>query len=186
MISIFLDLLEDCMEVFMDDFTVYAESFEGFIKGITLGHLVSSRGIEVDKAKVDVITSLPNPVSVREGCSFLGHADPEVDKTLCRLRKVRSAITSNSSSSSSGSNFDNNASTTNEYDFSEYSSSDELATPDVVYQHWCIQYPQLEPTQSYELKFGLIYLLPKFHGLVGEDSHKHLKEFNLVYSTMRP
>ncbi|RDX62993.1 hypothetical protein CR513_58620, partial [Mucuna pruriens] len=28
----------------------------------------------------------------------------------------------------------------------------ELATPDVVYQPWCIQYPQLEPAQTYELK----------------------------------
>ena len=27
-----------------------------------LGHLVFSRGIEVDKAKIDVITSLPYPV----------------------------------------------------------------------------------------------------------------------------
>ncbi|RDX93407.1 hypothetical protein CR513_24346, partial [Mucuna pruriens] len=45
----------------------------------------------------------------------------------------------------------------------------ELATPDVVYQPWCIQYPQLEPAQTYELKFGLIHLLPKFHGLAGED-----------------
>ncbi|RDX72671.1 hypothetical protein CR513_47807, partial [Mucuna pruriens] len=34
----------------------------------------------------------------------------------------------------------------------------ELATPDVVYQPWCIQYPQLEPAQSYELKSGLIHL----------------------------
>ncbi|RDY04590.1 hypothetical protein CR513_11683, partial [Mucuna pruriens] len=37
----------------------------------------------------------------------------------------------------------------------------ELATLDVLYQPWCIQYPQLEPTQSYKLKSGLIYLLPK-------------------------
>ncbi|RDY02075.1 hypothetical protein CR513_14513, partial [Mucuna pruriens] len=54
----------------------------------------------------------------------------------------------------------------------------ELATSDVVYQPWCIQYPQLEPAQSYELKSDLIHLLPKFHGLVGEDRHKHLKEFH--------
>ncbi|RDX95322.1 hypothetical protein CR513_22181, partial [Mucuna pruriens] len=55
----------------------------------------------------------------------------------------------------------------------------ELATPDVVYQPWCIQYPQLEPAQTYELKSGLIHLLPKFHGLTGEDPHKHLKEFHV-------
>ncbi|RDY07925.1 hypothetical protein CR513_07900, partial [Mucuna pruriens] len=49
----------------------------------------------------------------------------------------------------------------------------ERATPDVVYQPWCIEYPQLEPAQSYELKSG-------------EDPHKHLKEFHMVCSTMRP
>ncbi|RDX86435.1 hypothetical protein CR513_32233, partial [Mucuna pruriens] len=62
----------------------------------------------------------------------------------------------------------------------------ELAIPDVVYQPWCIQYSQLEPTQTYELKSGLIDLLPKFHGLAGEDPHKHLKEFHVVCSTIRP
>ncbi|RDX69382.1 hypothetical protein CR513_51508, partial [Mucuna pruriens] len=58
----------------------------------------------------------------------------------------------------------------------------ELTIPNVVYQPWCIKYPQLEPTQSYELKSSLIHLLSKFHGL----AHKHLKEFHVVCSTMRP
>ncbi|RDX81452.1 hypothetical protein CR513_37871, partial [Mucuna pruriens] len=62
----------------------------------------------------------------------------------------------------------------------------ELATPNVEYQPWCIQYPQLELAQTYELKSGLKHLLPKFHGLAGEDPHKHLKEFHVVFSTMRP
>ncbi|RDX96810.1 Retrovirus-related Pol polyprotein from transposon 17.6, partial [Mucuna pruriens] len=78
MTSIFSDLLQDCMEVFMDDFTMYADSFdaclENLSKGIVLGHLVSNRGIEVDKLKIDIITSLPNPTSVREVHSCLGHA----------------------------------------------------------------------------------------------------------------
>ncbi|RDY02302.1 hypothetical protein CR513_14242, partial [Mucuna pruriens] len=64
--------------------------------------------------------------------------------------------------------------------------SRELATLDVVYQPWCIQYQQLEPAQTYELKFGLIHLLPKFHGLAGEDPYKHLKELHVVCSIMRP
>ena len=42
-------------------------------EGIVLGHLISSKGIEVDKAKIDVIISLPYPASVWEVCSFLGH-----------------------------------------------------------------------------------------------------------------
>ena len=42
-------------------------------QGIVLGHIVSSRGIVVDKAKVDIIQSLPYTTSVREVRSFLGH-----------------------------------------------------------------------------------------------------------------
>ncbi|RDY00488.1 hypothetical protein CR513_16318, partial [Mucuna pruriens] len=61
----------------------------------------------------------------------------------------------------------------------------ELATPDVVYQPWCIQYQQLEPALTYGLKSDLRNLLHKFHGLAGEDPHKHLKEFHVVCSIMR-
>ena len=49
----------------------------------------------------------------------------------------------------------------------------ELTTPDVEYQPAYIQYPQ-EAT-NFELRSGLIHLLPKFHGIPGEDPHKHLK-----------
>ncbi|RDX89962.1 hypothetical protein CR513_28214, partial [Mucuna pruriens] len=42
--------------------------------------------------------------------------------------------------------------------------------------------PPLEPAQSYELKSSLIHLLPKFHGLAGEDPPKHLKEFHVGIS----
>ncbi|RDX89978.1 Retrovirus-related Pol polyprotein from transposon opus, partial [Mucuna pruriens] len=88
------------MEVFMDDFTVYVNSFEACLtnlskvlkrcintnlvlnfekyhflvtEAIMLGHLVYNRGIEVDKSKIDIITSFPNPTSIREVRSFLGH-----------------------------------------------------------------------------------------------------------------
>jgi len=40
---------------------------------IVRGHVVSSHGLEVDKAKIDVISSLPYPLCVREVCSFLGY-----------------------------------------------------------------------------------------------------------------
>ena len=43
-------------------------------EGIVLGHLVSERGIEVDRAKIDVIKKLPPPVNIKGICSFLGHA----------------------------------------------------------------------------------------------------------------
>ncbi|XP_027060968.2 uncharacterized protein [Coffea arabica] len=101
MVSIFSEYVEKIIEVFMDDFSVYGESFENCLDnlklilvrcietnlvlnwekchfmvehGILLGHVVSSTGIEVDKAKIDVISTLPYPASVREVRSFLGHA----------------------------------------------------------------------------------------------------------------
>nr|GEZ13738.1 reverse transcriptase domain-containing protein [Tanacetum cinerariifolium] len=44
-------------------------------EGIVLGHKISKNGIEVDKAKVDVIAKLPHPTIVKGICSFLGHSD---------------------------------------------------------------------------------------------------------------
>ncbi|XP_057720424.1 uncharacterized mitochondrial protein AtMg00860-like [Arachis stenosperma] len=44
------------------------------LSGIVLGHVVSYTGIYVDPAKVDIISGLPYPSSVREVRSFLGHA----------------------------------------------------------------------------------------------------------------
>ena len=43
-------------------------------KGIILGHEVSSQGIEVDKARVEVIAKLPEPKYIKDIRSFLGHA----------------------------------------------------------------------------------------------------------------
>nr|GEV75866.1 reverse transcriptase domain-containing protein [Tanacetum cinerariifolium] len=44
-------------------------------EGIVLGHKISKNGIEVDKAKVDVIAKLPHPTTVKGIRSFLGHAN---------------------------------------------------------------------------------------------------------------
>jgi hypothetical protein len=101
MMSIFSDMIEDIMEVFMDDFSVYGKTFGHCLQnldkvlqrcqkkdlvlnwekchfmvheGIVLGHRVSERGIEVDRAKIDVIDQLPPPVNIKGICSFLGHA----------------------------------------------------------------------------------------------------------------
>ena len=101
MMAIFCDFLEECMEVFMDGFTVYGGSFDDCLaslkkvlkrcieknlilnfekchfmvnEGIVLGHLISKKGIEVDKAKIEVISSLPYPACVKDIRSFLGHA----------------------------------------------------------------------------------------------------------------
>jgi hypothetical protein len=43
-------------------------------EGIVLGHKVSERGIEVDRAKIEVIEQLPPPANVKGIRCFLGHA----------------------------------------------------------------------------------------------------------------
>ncbi|GJV31952.1 reverse transcriptase domain-containing protein [Tanacetum coccineum] len=85
MMAIFYDMIEKTMEVFMDDFLVFGNSFENCLsrldkmlkrckdtnlclnwekshfmvkEGIVLGHKISKNGIEVDKAKVDVIARI--------------------------------------------------------------------------------------------------------------------------------
>ncbi|XP_052727868.1 uncharacterized protein LOC108332737 [Vigna angularis] len=60
----------------------------------------------------------------------------------------------------------------------------EMAALDFTYESLCIQYPNEEV--PYVLKTGLIHMLPKFHGLAGECPHKHMKEFHIVCSTMKP
>ncbi|CAN6579371.1 unnamed protein product [Malus baccata var. baccata] len=101
MMSIFSDYVEKIIEVFMDDFSVFGDSFDGCLhnlslilkrcvetnlvlnlekchfmvkQGIVLGHIISENSIEVDKSKIDLVRHLPSPTSVREVRSFLGHA----------------------------------------------------------------------------------------------------------------
>nr|GEU78816.1 hypothetical protein [Tanacetum cinerariifolium] len=100
MMAIFHDMIEKKMEVFMDDFSVFRNSFGTCLshlgkmlkwcedtnlclnwekshfmvkEGIVLDHKISKNGIEVDKAKVDVITKLPHPTTVKGIRSFLSH-----------------------------------------------------------------------------------------------------------------
>ncbi|KAM2165604.1 hypothetical protein ACFX1R_039738 [Malus domestica] len=52
----------------------------------------------------------------------------------------------------------------------------------------CIQYPRAaqDKTDKFELKSSLLHHIPKFHGLSMEDPNKHLKEFEVVCSSMTP
>src|SRR4051812_10795857 len=43
-------------------------------EGIVLGHKISERGIEVDKAKIEAIERMPYPRDIKGICTFLGHA----------------------------------------------------------------------------------------------------------------
>nr|GEX48380.1 DNA-directed DNA polymerase [Tanacetum cinerariifolium] len=75
--EIFHDMIEKTMEVFMDDFSVFGNSFQSclsYLERMLKSHKISKQGIKVDKAKVDVITKLPHPTTVKGIRSFLGHA----------------------------------------------------------------------------------------------------------------
>ncbi|GJW97095.1 reverse transcriptase domain-containing protein [Tanacetum coccineum] len=92
MMAIFHDMIEETMEVFMDDFSVFGDSFSSCLshldqmlkrckdtnlvlnwekchfmvkEGIILGHKISKSRIEVERAKVDVIAKLPHPTSIK-------------------------------------------------------------------------------------------------------------------------
>ncbi|GJV92876.1 DNA-directed DNA polymerase [Tanacetum coccineum] len=101
MLAIFHDIIKESVEVFMDDFSVFGNSFDKcpnnldkmlqcckdvnlvlnwekyhfMVKeGIMFGHKVSGTGLEVDKSKIDVIFKLPPPTNVKGIRGFLGHA----------------------------------------------------------------------------------------------------------------
>ena len=100
MMAIFSDMVERTIEIFMDDFSVMGNSFDNCLENlrtvlarceetnlvlnwekchfmvqesIVLGHRISARGIEVDRAKIEAIEKLPPPSSVKGIRSFLGH-----------------------------------------------------------------------------------------------------------------
>ncbi|CAN6687778.1 unnamed protein product [Malus baccata var. baccata] len=52
----------------------------------------------------------------------------------------------------------------------------------------CIQYPAAAQgkTEEFKLKSSLLHHIPKYHGLSMEDPNKHLKEFEVVCSSMTP
>ncbi|RDY10736.1 hypothetical protein CR513_04712, partial [Mucuna pruriens] len=105
-------------------------------------------------------------------------SDPDIERTLHHLKKVRHTVTPDNSSSDSIWNSEIHQEARSMEN--NHRTLKELAIPNVVYQPWCIQCPLLEPAQSYELKSSLIHLLPKFHGLASEYPHKHLKEFHVA------
>ena len=121
MSAFFHGFCEEIVEVFIDDFSVYGTSFDNCLhnldkvlqrceetnlvlnwekchfmvnEGIVLGHKISERGIEVDRAKVEAIEKMPCPRDVKGIHSILGHAGfyrrfikdfAKVSKTLTNL-----------------------------------------------------------------------------------------------------
>ncbi|KAD6454877.1 hypothetical protein E3N88_09583 [Mikania micrantha] len=121
MMSIFSDMVGESLEIFMDDFSIFGSSFDKCLnqltkvlkrcvetnlvlswekshfmvrEGVVLGHVISERGMEVDRAKINLISTLPPPTNVKGIRSFLGHAGfyrrfikgfSVITKPLCNL-----------------------------------------------------------------------------------------------------
>ncbi|GJQ90191.1 DNA-directed DNA polymerase [Tanacetum coccineum] len=100
MLAIFHDMIEESIKVFMDNLSIFGNSFDTCLnnldkmlqrckdahlvlnwekyhfmvkEGIVLGHKVSSARLEVDKAKIDVISKLPPPTNIKG--AVLGQKD---------------------------------------------------------------------------------------------------------------
>ena len=100
MMAIFSDMVEEFIEIFMDNFSVFGSSFDNCLhnlflvlqrcedtnlvlnwekchfmvqEDIVLGHKIFHKGIEVDNAKREIILKLPPPTSVKAIRSILGH-----------------------------------------------------------------------------------------------------------------
>jgi hypothetical protein len=101
MMAVFSEFIEEIVDMFMNDFSFHGKTFVDCLanldkvlmrcaevdlvlnwekchfmvkKGIVLGHVISEREIEVDKAKVETVEQLPPPTNVKSLRSFLGHA----------------------------------------------------------------------------------------------------------------
>ncbi|GKD12809.1 reverse transcriptase domain-containing protein, partial [Tanacetum coccineum] len=72
MIAIFLNMIEESVEIFMDDFSIFGNSFDKCLDNLDK---MLKRCLDVDKAKIDVISKLPPPTNVKGIKSFLGHAE---------------------------------------------------------------------------------------------------------------
>ena len=121
MLSIFSDMVEHIMKVYTNDITIYGGTFEECLanletvlnrcieknlvlkwekchfmvtQGIVLGHVISNKGIKVEKAKVELISKLPSPTNVKVVMQFLDHVGfygrfikdfSKITKPLCEL-----------------------------------------------------------------------------------------------------
>ncbi|GJV14531.1 retrovirus-related pol polyprotein from transposon TNT 1-94 [Tanacetum coccineum] len=111
-LAIFHDLIEESVEVFMDDFSVFGNSFDKCLsnldkmlqcckdahlvlnwekchfmvkEGIVLGYKVFDAGLEVDKAKIDVISKLPPSTNIKVGAVL--DAKPHLIRWILLLKE---------------------------------------------------------------------------------------------------
>nr|XP_027085044.1 uncharacterized protein LOC113707082 [Coffea arabica] len=123
--------------------------------------------------------------------------DPELEKTARRTRKETRQLREEHSSATSQRPESEVEPTDSFGDISSDSEQEEipmanartlreLAAPDLNQQPLCITFPTLNDNTPFELKSGLIHLLPSFHALPGEEPYKHLQEFDVVCNSMKP
>ena len=101
MLNIFSDIVERIIEVFMDDLIVYGKTFDECLlnlkkvlkmciekdlvqnwekchfiatSGVVFGHIISREGIQVDPTKIELISKLPSPTTIKNVRQFLGHS----------------------------------------------------------------------------------------------------------------
>ena len=111
--------------------------------------------------------------------------DPKIERTLRRLRReARKNFEEHNLALDSlfASDFD----LEEDEVMAENKTLKELAALDLNQQPLCITFSSLDATTTFELKSRLIHLLPTFHGLAGEDPHKHLKVSHEICTSMKP
>ena len=106
--------------------------------------------------------------------------DSEIERTISHLRRLVIAESEPQSENLSGSLIEA------AHSMAGRRTIDERKAPNLDQQPLCITFPTLEAGTTFELKTGLIHLLPSFHGMKSEDPNKHLSEFHLVCSGMQP
>ncbi|CAN6583244.1 unnamed protein product [Malus baccata var. baccata] len=115
----------------------------------------------------------------------LASYDPEIERTFRKLqRKIKQKCASVSLPPSSPPHLSSEEEEEPQEGMADNRTLRELAMPNTDQQPLCIPYPNA--VGGFELKSGMIHYLPKFHGFSTEDANKHLMEFHVVCSGMRP
>ncbi|XP_027150381.1 uncharacterized protein LOC113750623 [Coffea eugenioides] len=123
--------------------------------------------------------------------------DPEVEKPTRRMRKETRQLREEHSSATyqrlelEVEPTDSLGDFSSDSDWEEVTMANartlrELAAPNLNQQLLCITFPNLNDNTPFELKSGLIHLLPSFHGLSSKEPYKHLQEFDGVCNSMKP
>ncbi|XP_070664517.1 uncharacterized protein [Malus domestica] len=115
----------------------------------------------------------------------LASYDPEIERTFRKLqRKIKQKCVSVSLPPSSPPHLSSEEEKEPQEGMADNRTLRELAMPNTDQQPLCITYPNAGG--GFELKSGMIHYLPKFHGFSTENANKHLMEFHVVCSGMRP